>query len=186
MKKIILAAFVAVASLTANAQVWVGGELGLGTSKTTDDGTQTIKSNYAIIIPEIGYKINDKFDVAVAIGLNHSDIQGAEKTRTYVSNSFKLNPYVRYSFCKAGNFTFFVDGGFAYENVYENDEPNKQNNWEIAIKPGFSYSLSDKVSLVAHVGNLAYTFSKQGDVKTNSFDLGVDGYGLTFGAYVNF
>ena len=185
MKKIILAAFVAVASLSANAQVWVGGELGLGTSKSTDNGVQDGKSNYAVVIPEIGYKINDKFDVAVAVGFYHRDSQGAENSPKSVYNSFKLMPYVRYSAIKAGDFSFFLDGGFAYENGKYAGAENKTNSWEIFIKPGISYNISEKVTLVAHVGNLSYDFTKTGDYKTNSFGLSIDN-GISFGAYVNF
>lgn len=179
MKKIILAAFVAVASLTANAQVWVGGELGLGTSKTTVNGNEAAKSNYALIVPEVGYKINDNWDVAVKIGYRHTDVKGGAST-----NSFELAPYARYTFVKSGDFTAFLDGGFSYSNI--NTKPNKTNDWKIFITPGISYAISEKVGLVAHVGELAYSFTKQGDVKTNAFGLDLDSEIFSFGAYVNF
>ena len=53
------------------------------------------------------------------------------------------------------------------------------------MKPGIAYSLSEKVSLVAHVGNLGWEFAKKGDVKTNTFDINVTN-AITFGAYVSF
>ena len=60
MKKIILAAFVAVASLTANAQWWAGGEVGFNTWKTTSEGHDLGKGHEFTVAPEIGYKLNDK------------------------------------------------------------------------------------------------------------------------------
>lgn len=181
MKKMILAAFVAVASLSANAQVWVGGELGLGTSKTTVKGNEQNKENWAEIIPEVGYTLNDNWDIAVAIGYKHNDVKNGKS-----QNAFVLNPYARYTFVKAGDFSFFLDGGFSYENSKVSGDKNKTNTWEIAIKPGISYAVSDKVTLVAHVGGIAYDFEKYGNKKTNTFNLGLNGNGLTFGAYVNF
>ena len=180
MKKIILAAFVAVASLTANAQVWVGGEVGFNTSKTTLNGTELAKENNVTIAPEIGYSINDNWDIAVALEYAHSDVKGGAN-----SNGFSFNPYVRYTYLKSGKFSAFVDGGFAYGYVHTSGVQDNTNIWEIAIKPGIAYGLSDKVSLVAHVGDLGWRFAKTGDVKTNAFDLRVTN-AITFGAYVNF
>ncbi|MBO7570357.1 MAG: porin family protein, partial [Bacteroidaceae bacterium] len=61
----ILAALVAVASLSANAQVWVGGEVGFSAGKTTFDGNKAGTGTDFSFLPEIGYTLNDKFDIAV-------------------------------------------------------------------------------------------------------------------------
>lgn len=187
----ILAAFVAVASLTANAQVWVGGEVGYSHQRTTIDKVEIGKSNNFNLLPEIGYKLNDKFDVAVKIGYAHSEndntLAGIEVPIPYdYANAFVLNPYLRYTFAKAGNFSFFADGGFTYMHGHICGDTNSTNAWQIAIKPGISYAISEKVGLVAHVGGIAYSYAKYDDSKTNGFDLGVSGNNITFGAYVNF
>ena len=204
MKKIILTALVAVASLAANAQIWVGGEVGFTADKTTFDGDKIGNGSYFNLIPEIGYTINDKFDIALGIGISHyngngrvygvagNDFVSQEMGDHINRNTFMLNPYVRYKFAKAGDFTFFVDGGFAFYMIHsnqfvdENGKTKNANGWDIAIKPGIAYNLSDKVSLVAHVGRLSYSFGKWTDYKTNAFSMGVSGNDLTFGAYVNF
>ena len=200
----ILAALVAVASLSANAQVWVGGEVGFTANKTTDNGTKIGNASYFNLIPEIGYVVNDKFDVAIALGLSHyngdgnvsgvvaNDIVVSNKGVNVNRNSFKLNPYVRYKFAQAGDFTFFADGGFAFYMIHNNQykgadgKTKNANAWDLAIKPGIAYNISDKVSLVAHIGRLSYSFGKWEDRKTNAFDMGVTGNDLTFGAYVSF
>lgn len=68
---------------------------------------------------------------------------------------------------------------------HESGVEDNTNTWGIAIKPGLSYAISEKISLVAHVGNLGWSFAKQGDVKTNEFDINVTN-AITFGAYVSF
>jgi hypothetical protein len=198
MKKMILAALVAVASLSANAQVWVGGQVGFSAGKTTVDGNKQGTGANFTFLPEIGYSINDKFDIAVGIGFTHFNGNGdayldfnglddyayaglADANR----NSFILNPYVRYKFVKSGDFTFFVDGGFAYKFVHYSGIDDNGIGWELGFKPGVAYNISDKVSLVAHVGKLGYDFSKVGDTKTNEFSIGLTN-SILFGAYVSF
>ena len=199
MKKMILAALVAVASLSANAQVWVGGEVGFSAGKTTVDGTKFGAGADFNLIPEIGYTLNDKFDIAVAIGIAHANGNGKAYTGTigkfdaggkgigdYNRNAFTLNPYIRYKFAQAGDFTFFVDGGFSYTMIHYSGNDDNANQWGLGFKPGIAYNISDKVSLVAHIGRLDYNFFKQGDVKNNEFNMGVSGNALSFGAYVSF
>ena len=101
-------------------------------------------------------------------------------------NAFTLNPYVRYKFANAGDFTFFVDGGFSYTMIHYSGNDDNANQWGLGFKPGIAYNISDKVSLVAHIGRLDYNFFKQGDIKNNEFNMGVSGNNLTFGAYVSF
>ena len=191
MKKILLTAIVAVASLAASAQVWVGGEVGYSHQRTTVNKVEIGKSNNFNLLPEIGYKLNDKFDVAVKIGYSHSEdgnnLAGIEVPVAYdYANAFVLNPYLRYTFAKAGDFSFFADGGFSYVHGHICGDTNSTNAWQIAIKPGISYAISEKVGLVAHIGGIAYSYAKYDDAKTNGFDLGVSGNNITFGAYVNF
>ena len=194
----ILAALVAVASLSANAQVWVGGEVGFSAGKTTNNGTKLGAGADFNLIPEIGYTLNDKFDIAVAIGIAHNNGNGKAYagSKGYDAygmvlddvnrNAFTLNPYVRYKFANAGDFTFFVDGGFSYTMIHYSGNDDNANQWGLGFKPGIAYNISDKVSLVAHIGRLDYNFFKQGDVKNNEFNMGVSGNALSFGAYVSF
>lgn len=207
MKKILLTALVAVASLAANAQVWVGGELGFNAGKTSYDGDKWGAGAKFNFIPEIGYTINDKFDIALAIGLSHGNYNGDVYYGTqnleltddapfgllgndYNKNALKVNPYVRYKFAKTGDFTFFVDGGFSYSRIHYSHamvgDKNNATQWGLGFKPGLAYNLSEKVSIVAHVGELSYNFFKMGDLKNNEFNMGVNGNNITFGAYVSF
>ena len=198
MKKMILTALVAVASLSANAQVWVGGEVGFSSGKTTIDGNKQGTGANFNFLPEIGYTLNDKFDIALGIGFTHfngngdayldfnsEDSYDIDRIPHVNKNAFILNPYVRYKFIKSGDFTFFVDGGFAYKYVHISGIEDNGNAWELGFKPGISYGISDKVSLIAHVGKLGYDFGKVGDMKTNEFSIGLAN-NISFGAYVSF
>ena len=68
MKKIVMMAVMAVAALTANAQTWVGGEVGFTSSHVNGVGT----SKEFSIKPEVGFGLNEKFDVAIALGYSYS------------------------------------------------------------------------------------------------------------------
>ena len=117
MKKIILMAAFAVASVAASAQVYVGGGLGFSSDKAAHpEGVEVKAKNTIKILPEVGYKLKDKFDGAVKIGYAHgengSNMMGFDIPGDYdYANAFILNPYVRYTFAKAGDFSFFADGG---------------------------------------------------------------------------
>ena len=181
-------AVLAVAAITANAQVWIGGEIGLTTSKTTNDGEDVKSGTDITVAPEIGYSINDKWDIAVALNYTHSsattNIYGPYNYETQ-SNSFSINPYVRYTFFKAGNFSAFLDGGVGYGFTHFQGADDDVNDFFVAIKPGFAYKVSPKVSLVAHFGDLSYDHSWVGDYKTNKFGIGLNNT-VSFGAYYAF
>ena len=186
MKKIILTALVAIASITANAQVWVGGQLGF--SVTNNDATDKNLTEFTIA-PEIGYSLSDKWDIAIALGDKYSKPEDFDAT-----NDFFVNPYARYTFLKAGNFSAFVDGGVSYGLIHVSSMSQVMNNINslgVAINPGVTYAVSPKVSLVAHIGDLSYnamwTKAKNADVKVNNgkFNIGIWN-AISFGAYYNF
>ena len=114
MKKIILTALVAVASLSANAQVWLGGSLGFGHENVKD----TSKETTFTIAPEVGYKLNDNWDIAIGLGFGFENYD-PEKGVQIKTTSISVNPYARYTFAKAGIASFFVDGGFNVGHVKE-------------------------------------------------------------------
>ena len=64
MKKIILSAIVAVCAISANAQTWAGGSLGFNV--TDFDGASETQMDLTLA-PEIGYTLNDNWEVAAAL-----------------------------------------------------------------------------------------------------------------------
>ena len=209
MKKFFMTLAAVAVAATMNAQVWVGGEIGFNADKTTvkNNGTSSSYStNNFTIAPEIGYNLSEKWAVAMKIGFTHSEDNGAVAAMVQeaapeltingklMSNSFSINPYVRYIFVKAGNFSAFVDGGISYATIHVNNLSSVMNNinsFGVAINPGISYAVSEKVGLVAHIGDLSYnamwTKAKNVDVKVNNDKFNVSLWNsISFGAYYNF
>ena len=182
MKKIFAIAFVAMMAMTANAQVYVGGNLGFA-SESYDGDSETVWS----IMPEIGYNLNEDWAVGVVVGYG----EGKDKTkvdgRTFTDKvkTFTVSPYVRYTAVKLDKVNVFVDGGFGYQNIKWGEV--KDNIWQFGLKPGVAINLNDKLSFVSHFGFLGYKNEKlKGDdesTKSFGFNLGSE---VSFGMYYNF
>ena len=207
MKKIMMTLAAVAVAATMNAQVWVGGEIGFNADKTTvkNNGVSNdVTTNNFTIAPEIGYNLNEKWAVAMKIGFVHSEDNGVIKSMIEnagfpvngkaMTNAFSINPYARYTFFKAGNFSAFVDGGISYSTVHINnmsDVMNNINSFGVAINPGISYAVSEKVGLVAHLGDLSFntswTKAKNVDIKVTDNKFNVSFWNaISFGAYYNF
>lgn len=185
MKKLLIAAFIAMTAMAANAQSWIGGSLGI--DFTTPKGGETVTS--ISICPEYGYSINDKWDIAVALEEEVSFIGD------YDVNVLTIEPYARYTFAKAGIASFFVDGGVGFGCEYTNYEGEMLDNtawgFSIGFKPGVKLSVTDNLSLVAKLGFLGYKRFEASDEyldasSYDSFGLNVDGNALSFGVYWSF
>ncbi len=207
MKKILMSLAALAVAATMNAQVWVGGEVGFNSDKTTiktNGQSQSVTTNNFTLAPEIGYNLSDKWAVAIKLGFSHNEDNGAAKALIegagfpvagkLMSNSFTINPYARYTFVKAGNFSAFVDGGISYGTTHVNNMSNVMNNinsFGVGINPGVTYAVSPKVSLVAHIGDLSYnamwTKAKNVDIKANNGKFNISLWNsISFGAYYNF
>ena len=180
MKKIMMTLAAVCVAATMNAQVYVGGGLGVATS-SYDGNSTTIWS----ILPEVGYNINDKWAVGMTVGYGESRVKvkngATEKVKT-----FQVSPYARYTFVKFDKVNLFVDGGVGYK--HENNAGTKTNTFAVGFKPGVAVNLNEKLSFVAHVGFLGYENEKvKGDDKsTNTFGFDLNGNALSFGVYYNF
>jgi len=207
MKKILMTLAAVAVAATMNAQVWVGGQIGFNADKTTvkTNGVSTdVTTNNFTIAPEIGYNLSEKWAVAMKIGFAHNEDNGVIKSiienagfpvnGKAMTNAFSINPYVRYTFFKAGNFSAFVDGGISYSTVHINNMSKVMNNinsFGVAINPGISYAVSEKVGLVAHLGDLSFntswTKAKNADIKVTDNKFNVSFWNaISFGAYYNF
>jgi len=175
MKKIFLTLMVMVAAVAANAQVWVGGSLGFWNNGDAE-GYEQIKTSLEIA-PEIGYDLSE--DWSIAIGLEYALAKPDKGDDVY---GIGVNPYVRYNLLKAGNFKFFLDGGFEIAAIDTGADDN-YSAWGIGIKPGIAYSLNEKFSLVGHLGFLGYQ-----DCDDEIVDLSLiqKGFGLNLSNNISF
>ena len=180
MKKLFSLIAVAFVAMSVNAQVYVGGSLGIdawSSQKNAGDRSETT----FIILPEVGYNLNDEWAVGTVIGYvsdkwNH--INGISES------AFTFNPYARYTYLKAGKVSLFVDGGVDFTTASKAD----WNELAIGLKPGLAVSLSDNISFVSHLGFIGYdVLNPDGDDNnTSKFGLDLSGNNLTFGLYFNF
>ncbi len=194
-------------TLSMNAQVYVGGSLGFTSSsvKDGDDGT-SFK-----ILPELGYQLDENLSIGLQVGYSHgyaafgsltvTDFKAAMNTMisTYADinednmklNSFTFAPYVRYNVVNFGKANLFVEGSVGYSNIKTDSNPANHNEskvdvLEIALRPGISYQLSDKISALAKLGSFGYMEAKEkdSDMKITRFGLDADTYNLMLG--INF
>ena len=138
MKKLVLTLALVFGVLAANAQYFVGGQLGL----LYDDASE---NTMITIAPEFGYAFNDTWTVAGMIGYTHMDN----------FNSFYIAPYARWNFWKKDFVGLLVDGGFGI-STQKYKGADSDTGFEIGFKPGISFNLTDNFSLVAHYGFLGY------------------------------
>lgn len=161
MKKVILTFALVLTTMVASAQVYVGG--GLNFSK---EATTKINVN-----PEVGYAINENWTVGAVLGFDWTKD---------VETKFNINPYARYTFYKAGNFSFFADGVVEL-GVNNPNVGDSQFCWGIGVKPGIAYSFTEHICAAAHVGWLGHR-----DNGGEYTAISVNGNELSFSLYYNF
>ncbi len=202
MKKIMMTLAAVAVAATMNAQVYVGGALGLGfENKLTDvDGNDATGMTFQIK-PELGYNLDEKSSVGIVLGfgvtnntnemLNQNDTFGkalvGDRKTDKSAIQFTVAPYYRYKFVQFGNVDLFIDAqvGFSYTKY---DEWNN-TTFGVGVRPGVAYNANDKISFVAKLGNgLFFESSKNKDQDAKSkFGLSANTLApLEIGMYYNF
>ncbi len=180
MKKIFASIALAVVSLTANAQVFIGGETGFWRDHNANETEFSL-------IPEFGYSFNDKWTIATSIGYTYNyegyKSHAIDGTKTHM---FEINPYARWTFAHVGPLSFFLDGGVEFGYAKTKDVDDTNTLWGVGIKPGLAVNLTKKLSFVTHVGFLGYRDSDNGTSSYDGFGYSLSGNSLTFGVYYNF
>lgn len=205
MKKLIvcivvfMCTIVAVNAQSAEKKNWIGGGVSFGSSKT--DGYDRA-TNYSIV-PQIGFMLSDNIGLGVKLGYGHTEVPG--QTPVYVngelvgvepytnkSNSYSINPFIRYTFVKGNIGGLFIDGGFAYAHSKLKSSDTKTNTFSIGVSPGVMFNVSDKIALLGTFGFLGYTQSKTSlgnketsiyktDYKSNDFSFNLNMDNITLG-----
>ena len=189
MKKIILAALLALGSLTANAQIYVGGETGLWRNADNNNTDFTLR-------PEVGYELSEKWDLGLSVGFSH-DYNGGKKHKSYTkTNACEVNPYARWTFAQWGPVHLFLEMGFGFETykVKAGDdddhvvEGDAQKAWNVGVKPGLSIDVAKHLQFITHVGFLGYRDSddKFDAHKNDGFGFQLQSDNLTVGLLYKF
>lgn len=180
MKKLFSLIAVAFVAMSVNAQVYVGGSLGINAWSSQKNAGDRSETTFTIL-PEVGYNLNDEWAVGTVIGYVSDKWTGVNGIS---ESAFTFNPYARYTYLKAGKVSLFVDGGVDFTTASKAD----WNELAIGLKPGVAVSLSDNISFVSHLGFIGYdVLNPDGDDNnTSKFGLDLSGNNLTFGLYFNF
>lgn len=181
MKKLSLMIVMAVMALGAAAQNWhIGGQFTFGRTTTEISGV-SLKSTQIAVLPDIGYSMTDNFKLGAIFGVDY------KKTGDQKLTVFKINPYARGTFFKSKMVDVFVDGGVGF-GIGRSDGSTAVT-YEIGLRPGFSVNLSEKFSLVAHVGFIGYESgnapAKRGGTPEN-WGVNLDATDLMFGVNYRF
>ena len=167
MKKIFMSMAAMVVAISASAQVYVGGGVGISSTKVGDGDS---KLSYKFV-PEIGYQFNKNWEAGIYVGW-----KGVEDG----AHSFELAPYARYNFCTSKLVDLFLEGTVGYVHSEGVD------GYEIGLKPGVKVNLSNNVSFVTKVGFLGYQQVGDGNAKVKTFGFDLDGTNVQFGLNYKF
>lgn len=169
------------ASLTAGAQLYVGGSFGL--NRNTTENTTVFN-----VEPEIGYNFNGQWAFGATIGYAYNYTDGLK------TNVFEIQPYARWNYfsCVDDRLKLFVDGGFGLgfgKSKLKDSSSDTVVLFNIGFKPGVSFALNEHFSLVTHFGFLGYEGGNDAAKDANfpeKFGLDLTGLNLTFGFYYTF
>ena len=175
MKKIFASLVVLFVSVAVNAQVYVGGGIGFSNVENTADDS---KATTFVIKPEIGYKLDSKWDIGTTLNFEYA------KEGAYKATSFAVEPYVRYNALKVGAVTFFADASAAVAAL-KVDGGDSYSGWSVAIKPGVSVDVTKKLTFVAHAGGIGY-FDTEDINNRKGFEAELSTENLTFSLLWNF
>lgn len=142
MKRLFFLLCMAFCLITAKAQLYVGGSFAI----THDDNSDLTTFKIA---PEIGYNLNKHWAVAAELGYSHHN------SHDVTSNSFHFAPYARWSFFEKGIVRLFLDGGLGISTSKVEDH-DRDNGFEIGIKPGIALDLSQHFSFITKYGFLGF------------------------------
>ena len=180
------AAVLFAASTIANAQLFVGGNLGFGlnsTNKTemTTGGTTTkidpIKTMDFTISPRVGYALNEKMACGLDLlfHMNNTsypdDYEGLTETNhKYSTTNFGAGVFFRYSPVQIGQFSLFAEATagvlmgsgkeeYKIANVTTSVDVPKTTDIFAMITPGVSYKMNEKLQFDAYLGLCQLSFA---------------------------
>jgi hypothetical protein len=145
MKRLFVLLIVIIITITIKAQLYISGSVGLCGVKVGGNDTQTSFK----IVPDIGYVINDKWSVGLAVGYK----QGACLVgyglygQNVNSKAFGIQPYVRYNVWQFEVVDFFVDGVASIETIKD-----EGTNYNGGLRPGILFNVTPRIGIVSHIG----------------------------------
>ncbi|MDR2037972.1 MAG: porin family protein [Bacteroidales bacterium] len=200
MKKIFITfAVLLTVVFVSNAQLFVGGSLGLSTTggkEKTGSNSVDKESTFGFeISPKVGYYLSDKFAIGgeVTLGFESEKTPDANGGDDQKDNFFSwgIAPFARYSVAEFGKFSVLLEGGVGIFGGTSKTKLGSQSfdgpslfGFGVNVTPLLSYSLSDRFNLEMGLNFLNFGFNtwtiktdgNPDDTKdrTTNFGFGVD------------
>jgi len=176
MKKLLVIISLVFVGMAVNAQLYMGGSFDLRFSETkTDNGDKQTTSSTIGLFPEIGYYLNDRFDIGLDIGISSSVFNDHISDNKTTTTSWLFSPFVRYSVIQAGNFEVIGKGSAIV------DGSKSYTSFGVQVVPVLAYNLNDHIALQANLNFLSvgtsYNKVKDGNATTR-FNLGFNANNL--------
>jgi hypothetical protein len=169
MKKIALTSLLALFAVSgAHAADWfVGGSLGYGFEKD-------LVSSFNVA-PEIGYHLNDKWDIGFQ--LNYAGVDSESATSDDNIREYGAGVFARYNVVSFGDFKILAKGT-AYVSKSTMEEAGAEFDWTsygLDIVPMITYDISESFTLFAELNFLGAGFEKTtGDLERTTARFGFD------------
>lgn len=172
MKKVLLMATFAVASITGFSQTskgtWLlGGGAGFSSSKTGDAKASTVSFS-----PNAGYFVMDNFaaglSLSVTSGKTNSGAAGEADSKESISS---FGPFVRYYFPLAGTTKIFANAGVGFGSTkYDDLATMSSTTWALSAGPAFFLNKNTALEVAISYGS---TKVKDFTESTNTFGINV-------------
>lgn len=147
MKNLLTFAIGLLLSMTLNAQVYVGGNLGLSLSRDVRRGNLGISgTNQLSVAPEVGYTFNKYLSMGASVGYS---------LREGESYSLSVAPYFRYTFVQWEHFGLFVDALYEYTTLLQSS-PSRINLWKAGLAPGIKVPITPKCGLTTRIAFIGW------------------------------
>lgn len=167
MKKLLFFLMLLCFSVSAKAQLYAGGSLGMQVLHVGANGVSSTSSVFSIA-PELGYDINSEWAVGVSVPIGYQD------NGNYNVTIVKVLPYVRATFARVSIADFFGELAFGYTN--ESSEGFGLGGFESGLRPGMKLNFTDRFALVCRTTLLSYSHYDGANMinfaVNNAFDLG--------------
>lgn len=180
MRKSLILFLVLTFSSLINAQMFVGGGIGIRTSigdYTTyyAESKTTLKNNSISslsISPILGYTINKSFTTGLQLSVSHSNNHSNQPTSNPLkrtNTTIGISPFLRYYFLEWNNFSVYMQANLnAYKDfgkeTYTNNIENLQSSllFGVGIFPSLQYDINDRFGLYTNLNflYLGYSFSR--------------------------
>ncbi len=175
-KSLLIVLLVVFAGVSANAQLFIGGGIGINVNST--DNTSEFGFN---LFPEVGYSLNDRFDIGIDVGfgINSQKQEVLTLITKTTTTNWSIAPYARYAVFQYKKFSILGKGSLM---VFGNGTKTKTGDatpvrdsstgFGIEILPMLTYDLTQKFTLYTELNFLTLGLSTSRGV--TSFRLGAD------------